>query len=392
MTPAEYIAKKKIYAVALTTEQVDRLSREFREKAAWIVGQDEAHIIESYYRAAERIASGELTAAEARRMVREALAEAGYQAENPGSWGDLKDGTARQKLILETNVNKAAGYAWYTAMQTAPEWPAQRMIRRGHRKQPRDWQARWMQAYASLPPEEQAKALPTQMVALKDCKIWEAISRWGDPYPPFDYGSGMAVEPVGYRETVQLGLLSEPMKQEDEAILNRADGCRSDDPTHCRVHGSPEKKSSWDTGVFSAAQKRQAIAAFAKERKAKVAELREKIGGTLESPIPGIPAVKVTGSGIKEMLNNKALWSSMALGASMDVHLEAVENTREFVKTATPGKPVPTSNPADPVKEKIYLDKQFTAKDGNTYTARYMVRVFRKQGMQPDIYFMNCRK
>ncbi|MCH5285252.1 MAG: hypothetical protein J1E42_06595 [Akkermansiaceae bacterium] len=389
MTPAEYIAKKKIYAVALTTEQVDRLSREFREKAAWIVGQDEAHIIDSYYRAAERIASGELTAAEARRMVREALAEAGYQAENPGSWGDLKDGTARQKLILETNVNKAAGYAYYTSMQGSDAYPAQRLVRMGHRKQPRDWQARWMQAYASLPPEEQAKALPTQMVALMDCKIWEALSRWGDPYPPFDYGSGMDVDAVDYDTAARLGLVP---KLEDEAVLNRAEDCHSDDPAHCRVHGTPEKKSTWDTGVFSSAQKRQAIAAFAKERKAKVAELREKIGGTLESPIPGIPAVKVTGSGVKEMLNDKAIWSSMALGASVDVHLEAVENTREFVKTSTPGKPVPTTAPSDPVKEKIYLDKKFTAKDGNTYTARYMVRVFKQSGMDPDIYFMNCRK
>lgn len=215
MTPAEYIAKKETYAVALTTEQVDRLSREFREKAAWIVGQDETHIIASYYRAAERIASGELTAAEARRMVREALAEAGYQAENPGSWGDLKDGTARQKLILETNVNKAAGYAWHEAIQEDPGWAAQRLIRRGHRKQPRDWKARWMQAYATLPPEEQAKALATDFVALKDCRIWEALSRWGDPYPPFDYGSGMAVEPVGYREAEQMGLIKEGARSGD---------------------------------------------------------------------------------------------------------------------------------------------------------------------------------
>lgn len=161
---------------------------------------------------------------------------------------------------------------------------------------------------------------------------------------------------------------------------------------HKEAGEETEKKSSWDTGTFTNAQKQQAITDFAKLRKEKTAELREKIGGTIESPIPGIPAVKVTGSSIKEMLNNKAIWSSMALGASVDVHIEAAEKTREYVKTATPGKPVPTTDPADPIKEKIYLDKQFTAKDGNTYTARYMVRVFRKQGMQPDIYFMNCRK
>ena len=209
MTPAEFIAKKEIYAVALTTEQVDRLSREFREAAAWIVGQDEAYIIASYYRAAEKIAAGELSSAAARRMVRELLAAAGYRAEKPGSWGDMMDGTARQKLILETNVNKAAGYAWHEMIQEDAGWVAQRLIRRGFRKQPRDWMARWRGAFATLPASEQAKALPNDMVAMKDCAIWGALSRWGDPYPPFDYGSGMDVEPVGYAEAVQLGLLRE---------------------------------------------------------------------------------------------------------------------------------------------------------------------------------------
>ena len=183
------------------------------------------------------------------------------------------------------------------------------------------------------------------------------------------------------------------------AVTNSA---TSDHECHATVRSCPlekkndseetEKKSSWDTGTFTKAQKQQALADFAKERKNKIAELREKIGGLVESPIPGIPAVKVTGSGIKEMLNNKAIWSSMALGASVSVHLEAAEKTREYVRTASPGKPIPSSAPTDPVKEKIYLDKQFTAKDGNTYTARYMVRVFKQSGMDPDIYFMNCRK
>lgn len=206
MTPAEYIRRKKIYDVALTTEQVDRLSREFREASAWIVGQDEANTIKAYYDAAERIASGELSPAEARRAVREALAQAGYQADNPGSWGDLKDGTARQKLILDTNVKKAAGYAWHEAIKGSVSLPAQELVRMGARKQPRDWQARWREAYAALPPDEQAKASPTEMIALTDCAIWSKLSRWGDPYPPFDYGSGMDVLPVDADKARALGL------------------------------------------------------------------------------------------------------------------------------------------------------------------------------------------
>lgn len=206
MTPADLIRMKKTYPVALTTEQVDALSQDFRERAAWIVGQSEAEIIEAYYRVAADIAEGKLSAAEARRAVRRVLDMAGYQADKPGSWQDLKNGTARQKLILETNLDKAAARAWHEAVKNDPALPAQRLVRTGHRVHERDWAARWRQAYASLPPEQQARALSTQPVAMLDCAIWRALSRWGDPYPPFDYGSGMDVEPVDADTAAALGL------------------------------------------------------------------------------------------------------------------------------------------------------------------------------------------
>lgn len=220
MTPEEFIRRKKIYDVALTSEQVDAMSQQFREAAAWIVGQNEAYIIEIYYRAAERIASGELSAAEARRVVREALEAAGYRADAPGSWRDLKDGTARQKLVLETNVNKAAGYAWRETVKGIESLPAQELVRFEQREVPRDWVTRWRNAWAALPPEEQKKALPgPRMVALVECRIWNEISRWKDPYPPFDYNSGMDVLPVDAEEAAQLGLVRDeenPRSEETE--------------------------------------------------------------------------------------------------------------------------------------------------------------------------------
>ncbi len=219
MTPEEFIRRKKIYDVALTSEQVDAMTQQFREAAAWIVGQNEAYIIEIYYRVAERIASGELSAAEARRVVREALEAAGYRADAPGSWRDLKDGTARQKLVLETNVNKAAGYAWRESMLNSSQFPAQELVRIGQRSQPRDWVTRWRNAWAALPPEEQKKALPgPRMVALMECRIWNEISRWKDPYPPFDYNSGMDVLPVREEEAEQLGLVRAEEVPRSEAV------------------------------------------------------------------------------------------------------------------------------------------------------------------------------
>lgn len=218
MSPADLIRMKQIYPVALTTEQVDALSQEFREQAAWIVGQDEAYIIEAYYKAAAAIAEGKLSASEAREAVRDVLEMAGYQAENPGSWGDLMDGTARQKLILETNLDKAASRAWYEAAKNDVTRPAQRLVRTGHRKQERDWNARWRAAYDSLPPEQQARACADQPVAMLDCAIWRALSRWGDPYPPFDYGSGMDVRPVRVEEARALGLPVDTYAADDAEV------------------------------------------------------------------------------------------------------------------------------------------------------------------------------
>jgi hypothetical protein len=44
-------------------------------------------------------------------------------------------------------------------------------------------------------------------VALKTSPIWAELSRFGNPYPPFDYGSGMWVEDIGLEEALRLGLV-----------------------------------------------------------------------------------------------------------------------------------------------------------------------------------------
>ena len=46
-------------------------------------------------------------------------------------------------------------------------------------------------------------------VALKLSPIWARLSRFGTPYPPFDFNSGMGVEDVGRRKARELGLLED---------------------------------------------------------------------------------------------------------------------------------------------------------------------------------------
>lgn len=109
--------------------------------------------------------------------------------------------------LLRDYRSLESGRRYRESMIGSHAYPAQRMIRAGYREHPRDWQARWRAAYNELPPAEQAKALPTEMVALLECDIWQRLSIFGLPYPPFDYASGMDVEAVDYSEASTLGLV-----------------------------------------------------------------------------------------------------------------------------------------------------------------------------------------
>ncbi len=46
-----------------------------------------------------------------------------------------------------------------------------------------------------------------RMIALKNDPIWAKISRFGTPWPPFDFGSGMGVDDVSREEAEAMGLL-----------------------------------------------------------------------------------------------------------------------------------------------------------------------------------------
>jgi hypothetical protein len=118
--------------------------------------------------------------------------------------GGLSDpGSAkRAAVIVDTNAGLARNYAGYVAGSTRGArlaYPAQELIRIEARGQERNWRGRWV--------EKGGKLFGGRMVALKDDPIWEKISRFGVPYPPFDYGSGMGVELVSYEDAVALGVI-----------------------------------------------------------------------------------------------------------------------------------------------------------------------------------------
>ena len=114
---------------------------------------------------------------------------------------------ARANVIIDTNAGMAAGYVQAEMSNTYGArlaFPAQELIRIEDREKKRNWQRRWLDAGGHL--------YNGRMIALKDDPVWTAISRFGMPYPPFDFNSGMGVEDVSYDEAVALGVIKPEYK------------------------------------------------------------------------------------------------------------------------------------------------------------------------------------
>ncbi|WP_417006553.1 hypothetical protein [Akkermansia sp.] len=83
-------------------------------------------------------------------------------------------------------------------------YPAQRLVRIRYSRQPRDWDARWREAAAAV--NYEGVATDGSYIALLTSPIWRKLSRFDLPYPPFDFNSGMGVDPVDYEEAQRHGL------------------------------------------------------------------------------------------------------------------------------------------------------------------------------------------
>lgn len=142
--------------------------------------------------------------ASARAELKQLLQSIGY---NPGDKaGGIQDlgSDARINLQLKMNVESAQGYGNFLQGQAEgaiDAFPAQELFRAEDREEPRNWPTRWMQAGG--------QSFGGRMIALKNDPIWETISEFGTPYPPFDFNSGMWVRDIDREEAIAIGLLGE---------------------------------------------------------------------------------------------------------------------------------------------------------------------------------------
>lgn len=202
-TATEFFASKVPTPSEMTTKDWDRVRPELRERAFFMAAVTRAEVLQIFKDVTDQFIRGEISEAEARRLLREALAKTGY-APQPGEEGGIKDLRTghRMDVVLRTNAAMAYGKGTYEKQLLAiKSYPAKRMVRLTPKRVPRDWRARF-RAFEGQPGVNADK-----MAALITSPIWTQLSRFGLPYSPYDFGSGMGDEAVSRRDAIAMGLL-----------------------------------------------------------------------------------------------------------------------------------------------------------------------------------------
>ncbi|MBC2592694.1 hypothetical protein H5P28_00310 [Ruficoccus amylovorans] len=194
------------------TADLQRLDPGLRARARFAARVRSAEHLSVLDKGVDDVLTGKIDPATARLRLKQFLARTGYQPK-PGTEGGLKDFSSRKRIDLQLriNVRQAQGYGWDEQGQDPAlldAFPAQEFVRVEARRNPRtDWPDRWNAARAQVGAAGTTDAGTGRMAALKNHPIWPALSIFGHPWEPFDWGSGMGLEDVPRREAMALGLI-----------------------------------------------------------------------------------------------------------------------------------------------------------------------------------------
>ena len=200
-------------AVALRSDEWADVPLELRDRAFWTAQFASADLLQLMHdkittaleMGKEQVANGERFVSRSSFIgdIRTALSDAGY-IPPVGKEGSLQDHSSRGRLglIYDINTQMAQEFGnWKVGQDPAilDRWPAQELYREMQRKVPRRWHVRWAQ--------HGGREFGGRMIARKNDPIWSAISAFGNPYPPFDYNSGMGIRDIGRAEAEKLGVI-----------------------------------------------------------------------------------------------------------------------------------------------------------------------------------------
>ena len=243
MSPADKILQKALVGSGLDTAGWSKVQAGLRDRAFFSSQVTEAKILHAMRQNVAELVSGGKSPSEVRRDLRAYLDSIGYApaAQDAGTIKDLTT-KARLDVMMKTNADQAKGYASHLRATTTGAilaFPAYELVRVERRKLPRDWGARWAAAAQKVGWEGVARN--GAMIALKTSPIWAALSRFGNPFPPFDFNSGMGVRDVKKSVCREIGLLGPneqpkiPEAPDFNGNLAEKVPMRNDDPEAIRL-------------------------------------------------------------------------------------------------------------------------------------------------------------
>lgn len=222
----ERLAGKTNLATTLTSAEWQEVPLAIGERAFFSARVAEAHRLQETRNALQKALTGldtTRTRADGTAMTyssTDAIADLRKLWGAEGDSGQLTDITSyrRLKLINDFQTEQAYSYGRWKQDLEDPEmldeYPAWEFVRVEPRRVPRtDWWEHWQAAGDAINWEG---ATPTAMAALKTSPIWAVFSRFGTPYPPFDFNSGMGLRDLDREEAESLGLIPPAWNPETE--------------------------------------------------------------------------------------------------------------------------------------------------------------------------------
>lgn len=203
-TASDYIYGKKTVPSDMRTAQWDAVSAWCKERAFFMASVTSAEHLQAFRSAVQQMVDGTMSGTDARKLLRMHLQGSGYQAP-AGLEGTIKDlsTTARLKVTLNTNVAMARGWAQMSQFKGDIAHPGIMLYRDIRPKgKPRPWVNICRERVGNMPGVVLTGNPDEPMVALSNSPAWAMISRFGTPYPPFDYNSGMRIKPVSLDDCI----------------------------------------------------------------------------------------------------------------------------------------------------------------------------------------------
>ena len=206
MTAAEKILRKALVASNLDSREWNGIQAGLRDRAFFSSRVAQANILDALRQRTAEYADGHTSMSDIRQRMRKDLETLRYTPEK-GAEGTIRDlySKARLDVIVKQNVATARGFIRWAEGNSPGAYaafPAQEFKRVHPRKNARgDWPQRWAKAGG--------KIYGGRMIALKDDPVWTKLSVFGNPYPPFDWGSGMGVRDIDRKTAIALGLIDD---------------------------------------------------------------------------------------------------------------------------------------------------------------------------------------